>query len=48
MLPFFSGPRESATEAEDRFLTPPVIILLLLMITFVAAGVYVLVSAFSQ
>jgi|GEM_PF-5043344 len=42
MLPF-TGTREK--ESREKFLTFPVVMLLVLMITFLGAGVYVLISA---
>lgn len=48
MLPFYSTNRKRAAEAEERFLTGPVIILLLLMLTFVCAGLYIMISTFTR
>jgi hypothetical protein len=45
MLPFTGTNRN---ENSERILTFPVVILLLLMITFLGAGVYVLVSAMNN
>ncbi|HUC83049.1 MAG TPA: hypothetical protein VMR70_19225 [Flavisolibacter sp.] len=44
----FQGDRKRTADAKERFLTVPVIILLLLMISFVGAGFYVAINTFSQ
>jgi hypothetical protein len=46
MLPIFTGLQEKAIETKERMLTAPIVILLLLILTFFGSGVYILVSTF--